>query len=848
MHLSFPDPSCNITPPADIDFGEVIFRAENVPSHNEPFAVDCVITTRDTGGYDVQVADHSPSTQVADHTSNSEVADQSHKSEASYAWQSMPNHNENTFDDSMRCNLQAAAKADYEMEQASQSYKSAPFHEAQQKIEPASSEPLVPLDATISAVERKIESNQGNRALMQRLHQINYERSGFHVFSNSKLDKEFVFINMTLDGTTTKLLNDIQYGDLKTADYAFGSLNQAWPYRHAAGYIAPREISGAENRLMGLLGGDLMKKAELCLVSRPDYLQAHGDRIYREVMDYQKECKAFANQGNIENLKTAEQGLKQSLETKNGRLDIAIKARYIVVQKILSDPIMKSYAVITNGSLQQAKQEVRYIEQQIYNHFAKQGITDPFEVNAMIPESPYHETLIAAHHLFEARPDLQAELQANEVKHLYHTTDLTQAISENTDMLELYKAYDFGNNARLESRIEKLNQILEGEIVLSHETYVISDNATGLLTREGLDPQLYLECAGNQLQQHIHQECIGIVEELALANQDALVSQYCHSMLQFVDVAREYNQANSPIEAVKFVDVCWSIVDCCKAAGEGIIEGAIGTVINHPIETALLCVGGPQYLLAYHIGKIIYVYADIKIASLMSEEAGGQKLAEYLQPLTDCIDAIHTGDITLRGSIKVGATVATQFVLQGKVNAGLKEFLKTTKEQAKKHLKKNPTATVAQYALTPDGRLLRAVGGPGKNTTLLKRGGNGPKNSSSKNQSVSNAKKQASNVNQNSEKIITPDKSIPAFIAEKRMPLDHETILSNDRLFNPTKMRVKGARVYEKDGMYYHRDTQHFGASAHLEVYNSNRKHIGIADVLTGILKPNTAVKGRKIK
>lgn len=713
MDHNFPDLSCNITLPADIDFSEVIFSAENAPSHNESLFVDCVVTTRDMGSYDIQVADQSSSIKTTDHATNSEVADQSHKSEASYAWQSMPNHNESTFDDSMRSNLQAMAKSDYEMEQASKDYNPASSHEIQQKIEPASSEPLIPLDVTISAVERKIESDQGNRALMQRLHQINYELSGFHAFRDSKLDKEFAFINMTLYGTTTKLLNDIQRGDLKTADHAFGVLNQAWPYKQAPGYIAPREISGAENRLMGLLGGDLMKRAELCLVSRPDYLQAHGDRIYREVIDYQKECKTFASQGNIESLKTAEQGLKQALETKKGRLDIAVKVRYVVVQKILSDPIMKSYNVIANGSLEQAKQEVRYLEQQVFNHFAKQGITDPFEVNAMIPESPYHETLIAAHRLFEARPDLQAELQANEVKHLYNTTDLTQAISENTDMLELYKAYDFGNSARLESRIEKLNQILEGEIVLSHETYIISDNATGLLTREGLDPQLYLECAGNQLQQHIHQECIGIVEELALANQDVLVNKYCRSMLQFVAVAREYNKANSPIEAVKFVDVCWSIIDCCKAVGEGVIEGAIGTVINRPIDVALLCVGGPQYLLAYNLGKIAYAYADIKIASLMSEEAGGQKVAEYLQPLTDCIDTIAAGDITLRGSIKVAATVATQVVLQGKVNAGLKEFLKTTKQQAKKYLKDNPTATIAQYAVTPDGRLLRAAGGLG---------------------------------------------------------------------------------------------------------------------------------------
>ncbi len=101
-------------------------------------------------------------------------------------------------------------------------------------------------------------------------------------------------------------------------------------------------------------------------------------------------------------------------------------------------------------------------------------------------------------------------------------------------------------------------------------------------------------------------------------------------------------------------DVCWSILDCCKAAGEGIIQGTIGTVINHPIETAL-CVCAPQYLVAYHIGKIAYAYLDIKVTSLMDQEAGEQKLGERYNLLV--IDEITGEVITALRKIDIQALV-----------------------------------------------------------------------------------------------------------------------------------------------------------------------------------------------
>jgi len=86
------------------------------------------------------------------------------------------------------------------------------------------------------------------------------------------------------------------------------------------------------------------------------------------------------------------------------------------------------------------------------------------------------------------------------------------------------------------------------------------------------------------------------------------------------------------------------------------------------------------------------------------------------------------------------------------------------------------------------------------------------------------------------------------YIEEKRVPIDRETVLGDKDRFTRTNRRESGATVYKgSDGNNYHRDTLHVGEGAQLEVYNGRGVHIGIADPLTGEIKPGTAVSGRRI-
>ena len=87
---------------------------------------------------------------------------------------------------------------------------------------------------------------------------------------------------------------------------------------------------------------------------------------------------------------------------------------------------------------------------------------------------------------------------------------------------------------------------------------------------------------------------------------------------------------------------------------------------------------------------------------------------------------------------------------------------------------------------------------------------------------------------------------VSKFVQDNRVLLDRETIL-NDSTFKACNGRVKGAKIYKKNNLYYHRDTFHTGNSAHLEVYNKRGIHIGKANPTTGKIIPNTASKTKKI-
>jgi hypothetical protein len=95
------------------------------------------------------------------------------------------------------------------------------------------------------------------------------------------------------------------------------------------------------------------------------------------------------------------------------------------------------------------------------------------------------------------------------------------------------------------------------------------------------------------------------------------------------------------------------------------------------------------------------------------------------------------------------------------------------------------------------------------------------------------------------------DQLIPFFIFEysedsECPPTDEQTILRDDSRFHQTPMFVQGRRVYQDNlsRNYYYVDNLHYGVSAHLEVFDRRKRHLGKAKT-DGTLIPGSKILGR---
>ncbi|MBL9204896.1 MAG: hypothetical protein JNN01_07410 [Opitutaceae bacterium] len=84
-----------------------------------------------------------------------------------------------------------------------------------------------------------------------------------------------------------------------------------------------------------------------------------------------------------------------------------------------------------------------------------------------------------------------------------------------------------------------------------------------------------------------------------------------------------------------------------------------------------------------------------------------------------------------------------------------------------------------------------------------------------------------------------------------RPPRDHETVLGHEpeRFMYVRRFERNGRRkVYRElaTNRFFYVDNLHFGAAAHLEVFDSNELHLGTAD-LAGVVDLSTLVPGRRI-
>ncbi len=406
----------------------------------------------------------------------------------------------------------------------------------------------------------------------------------------------------------------------------------------------------------------------------------------------------------------------------------------------------------------------------------------------------------------------------------------SQQKTEYTSLHSIYHTYTPSLSHALDKRLEAYNHILSTDYALQYanKSYNLNKNVKQLLHKYGHDTSHFTECFGNQLQHTIHQESLDLLHHIDHLSPNSILYDHQEALIDFTVAMVDYNHEGLTDKATTIADFCWTLLDCGQAIAEGTaigIQSAVTDILNNPIEATISIVASKP-LLAYQLSKVLYNVADIGFTAITNVNQAKDKWNKYAEPLNNVIDKIYNKEISLRDAVKGGTAIIVGLTAQSRLLGGLGKFCNTIKQKSITFAKNSSLFNPQEYLTTPEGLLFKAT----TNADKLKQSGqvtaSGLKNSVEK---------------------ITTTKTLPEFVQQNRIPLDRETILHSTH-FKKTKITpVKGAQVYTKDNLLYHRDTLHKGKGAHLEVYNKQGIHLGEADPITGQLIQNTADKNKRL-
>ena len=321
----------------------------------------------------------------------------------------------------------------------------------------------------------------------------------------------------------------------------------------------------------------------------------------------------------------------------------------------------------------------------------------------------------------------------------------------------------------------------------------------------------------------IKQEFITITEQNTKVRNQYRSCKQLHKMTNtitdFTDAGIAYNNNNEAKNALLLADACWMILDCIQAVAEGLVDGALHIVddIAHPVQTAQ-SIAESAAICGYYIGKIAIECGHLGYLTILEHpDTVHEKLNAWKHNFSLIYKTIQEKQSSVKAHdiIKETVSMGVQFYATTKLLHGLGRLFKQAHKQVIIFSQSISALKKTHAFTTPEGVVVRIA---------------------------DNAVEYMKNIQQP-----ISNSFIPKFIQENRVPIDPETILKNI-VFKKTKIpTVKGAQVYTKDNLFYHRDTLHRGKRAHLEVYNRKGLHLGEADPITGQLIPGTADKTKTL-
>ncbi len=116
--------------------------------------------------------------------------------------------------------------------------------------------------------------------------------------------KEIIFIDKSISGEITQLLEQILYADPSTAYAALNTLHALFPYDREYQFLVPLFYNYMEERFIhSIIGEDIIRIAEQDLFSRQDYIAVYAtEQEQQSIQHYKEKCILLQQKGDIATL------------------------------------------------------------------------------------------------------------------------------------------------------------------------------------------------------------------------------------------------------------------------------------------------------------------------------------------------------------------------------------------------------------------------------------------------------------------------------------------------------------------------------------------------------------------
>lgn len=222
------------------------------------------------------------------------------------------------------------------------------------------------------------------------------------------------------------------------------------------------------------------------------------------------------------------------------------------------------------------------------------------------------------------------------------------------DLQEKYthaiKSGDLRTADKIQQRLSACSTSIANKFVLIEQEHSLTERTQQLLRQKLFDPKVLLHYQGTHLQQQIHKELLGTLEEASEMSSNETIQGMLFNTMQLSSLVHQLNYDGHITQATSWLDTMKTGVRCLRAFGEGVNQSLEATAhsiehfLTRPTEFLESCINSINSLIDLAVEMAPHVKPIPSMHFFSYVKDGSFDIKHYLR---DCIIGYTIDDETL---------------------------------------------------------------------------------------------------------------------------------------------------------------------------------------------------------